>query len=98
MSVAIMLSCPIQIVLLSVAFVDISCGRAECLDREPSSQAHSLPKFWRLKEAETEEEHETAWRKLHRALQSAARAQDGEGLVVKMDPGKLVQIQPPDSV
>ncbi|KER19804.1 hypothetical protein T265_11509 [Opisthorchis viverrini] len=39
------------------------------VDRKPSCQAHLLSRYRRLMQAATEEEHETAWRKLHRALQ-----------------------------
>ncbi|KER21977.1 hypothetical protein T265_09828 [Opisthorchis viverrini] len=39
------------------------------VDRKPPSQAHLLSNSRRLMEAETEEEHEAAWRRLNRALQ-----------------------------
>ncbi|KER19486.1 hypothetical protein T265_11756 [Opisthorchis viverrini] len=43
--------------------------------RKPSCQAHLISKTRRLIQAATEEEHETAWRKLHRALQVPEVAQ-----------------------
>ncbi|KER22436.1 hypothetical protein T265_09482 [Opisthorchis viverrini] len=39
------------------------------VDRKPSFSAHLFPKFRRFMGAETDGEHETAWRKLHRAIQ-----------------------------
>ncbi|KER26994.1 hypothetical protein T265_05899 [Opisthorchis viverrini] len=39
------------------------------VDRRPSSRVHLFSMSRSLMEATTEEEHETAWRKLHRALQ-----------------------------
>ncbi|KER23283.1 hypothetical protein T265_08796 [Opisthorchis viverrini] len=42
---------------------------ANAVDRKPSFQAHLFSKSRRLMEATMEQEHETAWRKLHRAIQ-----------------------------
>ncbi|KER19200.1 hypothetical protein T265_11946 [Opisthorchis viverrini] len=42
---------------------------AHVVDRKPPCQAHLFLKSRRLMEAETEEENEVAWRRLHRTLQ-----------------------------